>query len=179
MTGTNDKAETPFESHIHFLTGSIDPQSVESIAKWLMAANINDVDKQLNLYINSDGGDLSDTLGLVDLIRWSPKTVQTIAYGNLMSAAFVLFSAGKKGYRAVGRNTSIMIHQFSHELNGKFNDTKNYMKEMESLHARMANVLSVNSNLTVKDVKTKFLKSTDVWLTAEELIEYGIADVIF
>jgi len=179
MTGTNDKIEIPFESHVHFLSGPIDSNSVESVAKWLMSANVNEVEKQLNLYINSDGGDLSDTMGLIDLIRWSPKTVQTIAYGNLMSAAFVLFSAGKKGYRAVGKNTSIMIHQFSHELNGKFNDTKNYMKEMESLHIRMATILSTNSNLSVKDVKTKFLKSTDVWLTAEDLVEYGIADVIF
>jgi ATP-dependent protease ClpP protease subunit len=43
----------------------------------------------------------------------------------------------------------------------------------------MAKILSDCSKLSVKDVKSKFLRPTDVWLTAEDLVEYGVADIIF
>lgn len=171
--------ETTFDSQVHFLTGPIDPQNIESVIKWITMANMNGVDKQLTLYINSIGGDVTDALGLIDVMRWSPRKIATIGVGNVLSAAFLVFAAGKKGQRAIGRNTSIMIHQFSNELNNKYHETKEYMKEMDRTHNRMVEVLSEYSNLSEKQVRSKFLKSTDVWITAEQMVEYGIADIIF
>ena len=96
-----------------------------------------------------------------------------------MSSAFMIFAAGEKGYRAIGKNTAIMIHQFSDSLEGKYHDMKSYAKECDRYNDKMAQLLSDCSNLTVKDVKHKLLKPTDTWLSAEELISYGIADIIF
>jgi ATP-dependent protease ClpP protease subunit len=79
----------------------------------------------------------------------------------------------------VGKNTTIMIHQFNDEMGGKYHDMRAYAKECDRYHHKMAKILSDCSKLSVKDVKSKFLRPTDVWLTAEDLVEYGIADIIF
>jgi ATP-dependent Clp protease protease subunit len=160
------------------LSGNIDFTSIEAASKWIMNAKFNKIEKPLTLHINSCGGDLTDAIGLVDLMR-GVHPVRTLAYGNLMSAAFVVFAAGEKGYRAVGKNTTIMIHQFSDSLEGKYHDMKAYAKECDNHNVRMAKILSDCSNLTVRDVKSKFLRPTDVWLSAEDLVYYGIADIIF
>jgi len=170
--------EIQFEHYAHFLSGSIEPTVIESASRWLLYAKFNKIEKPLTLHINSEGGNLGDAIGLADLML-SVLPVRTLAYGNLMSAAFVIFAAGEKGYRAVGKNTTIMIHQFNDEMGGKYHDMRAYAKECDRYHHKMAKILSDCSKLSVKDVKTKFLRPTDVWLSAEDLVEYGIADIIF
>ena len=174
----NKETEIQFDSYAHFISGTIDPMTIEHASRWIMNAKFNKIEKPLTLHINSEGGDLGDAIGLVDLMR-GVRPVRTLAYGNLMSAAFMIFVAGEKGYRAIGKNTTIMIHQFSDSLEGKYHDMKAYAKECDRYNDKMAQILSDCSNLTVKDVKHKLLKPTDVWLTAEDLVGYGIADIIF
>ena len=72
-----------------------------------------------------------------------------------------------------------MIHQFSDTIDGKYHDMRAYAKECDRYNQKMAQLISDCSNLSVKDVKSKFLRPTDTWLSAEELVEYGIADIIF
>ena len=174
------ESENPiqFEHYAHFLTGTIDPSSIETVSRWLMYAKFNRIEKPLTLHINSEGGNLGDAIGIVDLMR-GVLPIRTLAYGNLMSAAFVIFAAGEKGFRAIGKNTTIMIHQFNDEMGGKYHDMRAYAKECDRYHAKMSKILSECSNLSVKDIKSKFLRPTDTWLSAEDLLEYGIADIIF
>ena len=171
--------EIQFEHYAHFLSGSIEPMNIEAASRWLLYAKFNKIEKPLTLHINSEGGDLGDAIGLVDLMRGVGVTVRTLGYGNIMSAGFMIFAAGQKGYRAIGKNTTIMIHQFNDGLEGKYHDMRAYAKECDRYNKKMEQIISECSNLTVKDVRTKLLKPTDVWLSAEELVEYGIADIIF
>ena len=171
--------EIQFDHYAHFLSGSVEPMNIEAASKWLLYAKFNKIEKPLTLHINSEGGDLCDAIGLVDLMRGIGVDVRTLGYGNVMSAAFMIFAAGQKGYRAIGKNTTIMIHQFNDSLEGKYHDMRAYAKECDRYNKKMEQILSECSNLTVKDVRTKLLKPTDVWLSAEELVEYGIADIIF
>ena len=175
----NKTNDIPFETYAHFLSGNIDSMSIESASKWLLYAKFKKVEKPLTLHINSEGGALADAVGLIDLMRGLGVTVRTLGYGNIMSAGFMLFAAGQKGYRAIGKNTTIMIHQFNDGLDGKYHDMKAYAKECDRYNRKMEEIISECSNLTIKDVRTKLLKPTDVWLSAEELLEYGIADIIF
>jgi ATP-dependent Clp protease protease subunit len=174
----NDKS-IQFEQLTNFLSGGVDANSIESLSKWIMCAKFNKIDKPLTLHINSEGGDLGSAIGLVDLMRGVGIPVRTLGYGNVMSAAFIIFAAGEKGYRAIGKNTTIMCHQFSDSIEGKYHDMRSYAKECDRYNQKMAQLISDCSNLSVRDVKSKFLKPTDVWLSAEELVEYGIADIIF
>jgi hypothetical protein len=132
-----NETETPiqFEQYTHFLSGAIEPTNIEAASRWLMNAKFNSIEKPLTLHINSEGGNLGDAIGLVDLMR-GVLSVRTLAYGNLMSAAFIIFAAGEKGYRAVGKNTTIMIHQFNDELGGKYHDMRAYSKECDRYHEK-------------------------------------------
>jgi ATP-dependent Clp protease protease subunit len=162
----------------HLLNGEIDDDSIEKVLKWLIYENMDDRPKVLSLYINSIGGDVCSTFGLVDLMRTSKHVIRTIGVGNVMSAATLILASGTKGHRYITQNTSVMSHQHSEEFEGKYHEIKSRLAESDMINKRMALILSQNSNLSEKEVKAKLLKSTDVWLTAHQTVEYGIADII-
>ena len=176
-----NKQEIPFDDCNYFLTGSIDGESIEKVIRWIMmGARIPSHEQPtMKLYINSDGGNLIDTFALIDVMRTSPIPITTIGMGHLMSSAFLLFAAGTKGQRAIAKNTSIMIHQFSHEYIGKYHDMRSYTQELDRINDRMVTELSRTSGMSESEVSSKLLGSSDVWLTAEQLVGLGIADYIF
>jgi ATP-dependent Clp protease protease subunit len=139
----------------------------------------SNTEKILTLYINSTGGSLTDAFGLIDIIKNSNAVVRTIAIGNVMSAAFLIFAAGDKGERYVSKNTSIMCHQFTDSMDDKYHNIKAAMKETEHLNKRMIDVLTEATGLAPSRVKSKLLPASDVYLTPDELIELGVADHIF
>ena len=133
----------------------------------------------MKLYINSEGGSLIDAFALVDVMRTSPVPIATVGMGNLMSSAFMIFAAGTKGQRAIARNTSIMVHQFNSDYTGKYHDMKMYAEEIDRINYRMTAELARTSKLNEVEVTSKLLKPSDVWLSAEQLVHLGIADIIF
>jgi ATP-dependent Clp protease protease subunit len=179
MLGMKNTEEIPFDDYNHFLTGNVDGESIEKAIRWIMMSAQNLPPDYMKLYINSDGGNLTDAFALMDVMRTSPVPIATVGMGNLMSSAFMIFAAGKKGQRAIGKNTSIMIHQFNHEYAGKYHDMKVYTKEIDRINYRMVAELARTSGMTESEVSTKLLKPSDVWLTAEQLVEFGFADIIF
>ena len=95
-----------------------------------------------------------------------------------MSSAFLIFAAGDKGERYVAKNTSAMCHQFTDSLDDKYHNIKAALKETEYLNKRMVDFLTEVTGLPPSKVKSKLLPPSDVYLTAQELIEYGVADHI-
>jgi ATP-dependent Clp protease protease subunit len=180
MLGMEKTEEITFDDHNHFLTGNVDGESIEKAIRWiLMGARKPSPEHPMKLHINSDGGNLTDAFALMDVMRTSPVPIATVGMGNLMSSAFMIFAAGAKGRRAIAKNTSIMIHQFNHEYMGKYHDMKAYAEEIDRINYRMVAELSRTSGLTRQEVGTKLLNPSDVWLTAEQLVELGFADIIF
>ena len=165
-------------SHVHFLTGEIEEENIENAIKWIVYENLicGNSPKTLTMYINSSGGNLNDSLGLIDIMRTSQCPIRTIGIGSICSAAFMIFSSGTKGERYIANNTSIMCHQYTDGMEGKHHDIKSRFKEVELTNTRMIEVLKENTGLETRTIKSKLLCPTDVWLTAEELIELGIAD---
>jgi ATP-dependent protease ClpP protease subunit len=72
-----------------------------------------------------------------------------------------------------------MCHQFSDSIDSKYHDIKATMKETESCNKRMVDILVEATGLAPSRVKAKLLPASDVYLTADELIEFGVADHIF
>jgi ATP-dependent protease ClpP protease subunit len=108
----------------------------------------------------------------------SKVPIRTIGIGSVCSSAFLIFAAGTKGHRLIGQNTTVMCHQFTESSEGKFHDLKTKIKENQRMNDRMNSLLVECSNLIEKEVKTKLLPPSDVWLSANELVELGIADSI-
>ena len=167
------------ENSVHFLTGEITEESVEECIKWIVYENLDAKEKTLTLYVNSTGGDLYQAFALIDIMRSSKHRVRTIAVGSIMSAAFLIFTAGTKGERHLATNTGIMCHQFSGSADAKFHDLKAEMKENEMLNQKMVNILKEATGLSTTKIKAKLLPASDVYLTAQEAIDLGIADIIF
>jgi ATP-dependent Clp protease, protease subunit len=168
------------KNHTHFLMGEIDDENVEKAIRWLIYENMDtvNVDKTLTLYINSMGGSLTDAFALIDIMRNSPFVVRTIGIGNIMSSAFLIFAAGDKGERYISKNASIMSHQFTDSAEAKYHDMKAALKETEYCNKRMVDILTEATGLAPSRVKSKLLPPSDVYLTAEELISFGVADHI-
>ncbi len=167
------------ENSTYLLNGEIDEDSVGDAVKWLIYENL-DVSKEkiLTLYINSTGGDLYQAFGLIDVMQASPHVIRCVGIGAVMSAAFLIFASGDKGQRYAAKNTSFMCHQFSSGVEAKYHDIKAEMKENEALNLRMVDILREATGLAPSVVKKKLLPASDVYLTAEEAVELGIADTI-
>lgn len=180
MIPSNEKINSKLLSkHIYFLNGDIDSYSVEEAIKWILYENTEgESDKVLSMYINSLGGSLTDALALVDIMRQSRFPIKTIGIGSIVSAGFMIFACGTKGMRIISKNTSIMIHQYSDGIMGKHHDLEAHIKEMQLTNDRITNILKEVSNLNLRDVKSKLIPPSDVWLTPQELVNYGVADVV-
>lgn len=167
------------ENSTHFLIGEISEENINECIKWIVYENLNSNNKILTLYINSQGGDLYEALGLIDVMTASRLPIRTIGYGSIMSAAFLIFVNGSSGDRYLAQNTGIMCHQFSStEDVGKYHDIKATRKETDRLNKAMYQCLKDATGLDGRVVKNKLLPAHDVYLTAEEMIELGAADYI-
>lgn len=167
------------KSHTHILYGEIDEDSIADAIRWLIYENIdNNSNKTLTLYINSVGGDLCGAFALIDMMRNSKHRIRTIGIGSVMSAAFLIFAAGTRGERYIAQNTSILCHQFSEDVEGKFHDLKAQMRESENMNKRMVDLLRDCTDLSTRDIRAKLLPPSDVWLSVDEVVRLGVADHI-
>ena len=175
----DDRIESGFlESHTHFINDLINEETTGKVIRWIVFENMRDDDAMLTLYINSDGGNLPDAFALIDIMRMSKKPIRTIGIGSVCSSAFLIFAAGTKGHRMVGKNTILMCHQFSETTDGKYHDLKTKLKEGQRINQRMIDLLAECSDLDARTVRTKLLPPSDVWLSADDVVELGIADSI-
>lgn len=180
LFSVQDRIENAFlDNHIHFLSGDIQEENILSAMQWILYENTISTDSApLNLYVNSIGGDLYQALGLIDVMRLSRRPIHTIGVGAIMSAGFLIFASGTKGQRYITKNCGIMCHQYSDTYEGKHHDLKSFTKEAELTNQRMLKILQDASGLSAREVKSKLLSPSDVWMNADELVKLGIADHI-
>lgn len=169
------------EQSVYFLTGEISEETISECIKWITYENLvalPKANKILTLYINSYGGDLYQCFALIDTMKASKLKIRTIGLGSIMSAGFLIFVSGAKGQRYIGKNTGIMCHQLSTGFDDKYHDVKAQMKENDNCVERMVNILRDATGKGVAVIKHKLLPPTDVWMKAEDLVEFGAADHI-
>jgi len=172
--------KTSFDDTNYFLVGSIESDNVMNTIKWIYQANQNDkVEGPINLYINSEGGQVCDAYALIDVMRSSRKPVATIGMGVICSAAFMILAAGAKGHRKLGKNTSVMMHQLNHDWGGNYSDLKSLGAEIDYHHKRMIKILEESTGLDKQGVQDNFLRPTDRWFTSQEVVKLGVVDKIF
>jgi ATP-dependent protease ClpP protease subunit len=111
-------------------------------------------------------------------MRSSPHVIRTIGIGAVMSAAFLIFACGDKKERYAAKNTSFMCHQFSSSADAKYHDLKAEMKENELLNTKMTDLLVETTGLVKSKIRSRLLPASDVYLTAEEVVDLGVADSI-
>ena len=133
-------------------------------------------DRPINLVINSSGGDVYEMLGIIDYIESVSVPVNTICRGRAFSAAAVILACAT-GTRMVSKRSCVMFHESSSYLDGiKMSDMSAYINNLSKIENDVCNMLASKSN---KDASWwKQQQRIDLFLSAEQLLEYGIIDQI-
>lgn len=169
--------ELATNSNCFFLSSEISYESAADAIQFIIKHNLkSEPVSHLNLLIMSSGGDCSCALGLIDVIESSAIPIHTYGIGYVASSALFVFITGHK--RFLYPNASLLCHQFDWELKGKSHELLASNKEVNLTQSKLINHVAKHSNLSVRQVQSKLLKPSDVWLTSKEAISYGLADEI-
>ena len=148
------------------------------VSKVRLLKKINTDLKSITILLNSGGGDVVETLGLIDYIRSLDRDgikTNIVCRGMAMSAAALLLTAGT-GLRAASKHSKIMVHQLSSFTAGKLSDIKSNARFAEQLEEDCNQIME---ECTKKD-KTwwKSNQQNDYFITSEKALELGIIDKI-
>ena len=162
---------------ILFLSGEVTSESMDVLTAQILYLDSVD-NRDINLYINSGGGDCYSGLQLVSVMDFVKSNVSTTVLGLAASMAAVIASNGAKGKRIALPYSRFMIHQPS-SYNGysKFTDSKIALKEMESVRNDLYEVLAKNSGKSIEET-IDLCENGDKWLKANEAVEMGYIDKI-
>ena len=136
--------------------------------------------KPINFYISTYGGGADDMFALYDIMNICKRgcDIQTVGIGKVMSAGVLLLAAGTKGKRYITKHCRVMVHSVQGGTGGQMHNLENEMKAIKNLQDEYINALVANTELTKRQLIKILDRKVNVYLTAEEAIEYGIADHI-
>jgi ATP-dependent Clp protease protease subunit len=158
--------------------GDIDHESVDAAIKGMYLMETADK-YPIELFISSYGGTIYDALALYDIMQTIKCPIHTFAYGKCMSAAPLLLAAGEHGHRWVAAHASFMHHDWADEIEGRGEFIKAGVKHSEKLGRQWTELLAEISNKTFKWWDDRSKRSGDFYFTADEAIEWGLADSIW
>ena len=176
-----DNASQALNDHgIMVLMDEINHETVKPVIEWILHENHvrKKKHKELLLMICSDGGSIAEAFALIDVMRSSRIPVKTVGLGSIASCGLLIFMAGAAGRRVLTPNTSILSHQFSWESEGKSHELFATIKEFELTQKRMVTLYRDATGLEDDVIRKVLLPPQDVWLSAEEALQYHICDVI-
>lgn len=166
------------KDRIIFLGGQVDDDSANLIIAQMLFLSNEDGKSDINFYINSPGGSITAGLAIYDTMQFLRCDVATYCIGQAASMGAVLHAAGAKNKRFLLNNSRVLLHQplISGVLTGPATDLDIQAKEILRLRERLYDIIAKH---TGKDAD-KIEKDCDrnLWLEADEAIEYGLADKI-
>ena len=163
------------KDRIIIINGEIDNNLANSVvAQLLYLDSLNNED--INVYINSPGGSVTDGMAIYDTMNYISSDVSTIGMGLCASMAAFLLSSGKKGKRYILPNSEVMIHQPLGGAQGQATEIKIAAEHILKTKDKLNKILSLNTgkdlNIIEKDT------DRDNFMSSEEALNYGIIDRI-
>ena len=163
------------EDRIIYLDDSISIMEVSALQEKIKTILAKNKTKPITLQISSYGGDAHAMFGIIDIINKCPVPINTTVIGPAMSAASLILAAGT-GKRTMSPNSIVMIHQVSNWLAGTAADIMNGATFTNQLQEKFNSMLAY---YTKKDINFwKNATHTDLYLTPEKCVEYGVVDGI-
>ena len=134
----------------------------------------------ITLYVSTYGGNADEMFGIFDLLQEAQKKciVETIGNGKVMSAGTLVLAGGTKGHRKIHKNCRVMLHQVSAGAVGPLFNIASEVEEIQQLQDKYINCLVSCTNLSKRKLKSLLNERVNVYLSAEEAVEYGLADEI-
>ncbi len=136
--------------------------------------------KPIKFYLSTYGGSADDMFALYDMMRdiQTETPIQTHGLGKVMSAGVLLLAAGTKGQRSLGKNCRVMIHSVIGGSHGALHNMVNEMEAIQDIQEMYINCLAAETKMTKKQIKKMLERKVNIYLSAEEAVELGIADII-
>ena len=165
------------EDRVIFLSGPINTDVANLVVAQLIYLESKDPTKDISLYINSPGGEVTAGMAIYDTMRYIRCDVSTICIGMAASMGAFLLASGTKGKRFALPNSEIMIHQVLGGSQGQASDVEIQTKQLLKVKRKLNELLAENVGKPVSVVEKD--TDRDNYLTAEEAKEYGIIDQVF
>ena len=183
--GTESTAP-PGELRAIGLFSDVDEEKVADLVQSLLFLDLSNSEKKekerepIDFYISTYGGSADDMFALYDIMRQVRETteIHTFGVGKVMSAGVLILAAGTKGKRKIGKNCRVMIHSVIGGNHGSLHNLVNEMGAIEQLQAMYTECLVSETKMTKTTLKNMLERKVNVYLSAEEAVELGIADII-
>jgi len=161
---------------IIFLGTPIDDTIANLICAQMLFLESEDPDKDINLYINSPGGDITGLLAIYDTLKYIKPDVSTFCFGQAASAAAVLLAAGTKGKRFALPHARVLLHQPWGGVGGQASDIEIQAREILRMKDMLNSMLATDTGQSVE----RITKDTDrdYIIGAEEAVQYGLIDEV-
>ncbi len=165
------------KERIVFLGTPIDDQVGNLIMAQLLFLESEDPDKDINLYINSPGGDITSLFAVYDTMKYVRCDVSTIVMGQAASAAAVVLAAGTRGKRFALPHARVLIHQPHGGAQGQAVDIEIQAKEILRYRKLLDEILAEHTGQPIEKISHD--TDRDFIMTAEQAKEYGVIDEVF
>jgi len=162
------------KDRIIFLGTEIDDHVANLITAQLLFLESDDPEKDIFLYINSPGGQITSGMAIYDTMQYVTPDVVTVCVGQAASMGAVLLTAGAKGKRYALPHARIMIHQPLGGYKGQASDVEIQAREMLRVKAEMNEIMAKHTGQTLKRISAD--SDRDFFMTSTQAQEYGIVD---
>ncbi len=164
------------KDRIIFLSGEIDDTTANLVVAQMLFLEMEDPDKEINLYINSPGGSVTAGMAIYDTMQYLRCPVATLCIGMAASMGAFLLTAGAKGMRRILPNAEVMIHQPLGGAQGQATDILIHAEYITKIKNKLNGILAQRTGQPLEKVMAD--TERDHFLSAEEALEYGIVDEI-
>ena len=161
---------------IVFLNGEVNEASASIIVAELLYLEAQDPDKDIQMYINSPGGSVTDGLAIYDTMQYIKADVATICVGMAASMGAFVLAAGTKGKRMALPHAEIMIHQVLGGTQGQETDIQIEARHIARIKHTLTEALAASTGKDYDQVYADCERNN--WMTAEEAAEYGLIDKV-
>jgi len=164
------------KDRIIFIGTPIDDNIANLIIAQLLFLQMEEVSKEINVYINTPGGSVTSGLAIYDTMQFVKSDVATYCVGQASSMGALLLAAGTKGKRFGLPHSRIMIHQPWGDVTGQAVDISIQTKEILRLRDKINELLSFHTGKDLEKIKKD--TDRDYFMTAQEAKDYGIIDEV-
>jgi ATP-dependent Clp protease protease subunit len=168
--------ELLLENRVVFLVGEINHVSASRVIMQMLYLQSIKRDQDINLYINSPGGVVDDTLAMYDIMRFLTCDIATYCIGRAESGGAVIFMAGKKGKRFILPNAKVMIHQPFGGVTGQAADIEIQAEEILKTKETLISVMAKCTGQSIDKVRDD--SERDRFFDAPSAVKYGICDEV-
>lgn len=164
------------KDRIVFLGSVINDAVADTVIAQLLFLESENPEKDIFVYVNSPGGNVTSGLAIYDTIQYIKPDVATMCIGQAASMAAVLLAAGAKGKRYALPHARVMLHQVLGGVEGQATDIEIHAKEILRMREELNRILAKHTNQPIDRISKD--TERDFFLRPNDALEYGIVDAI-